>query len=956
MPHEDSKHLVAKFYQQDVVAKAGSNSFGIVLRCWHDAEDMAIPPGAMSDPLMRPLKPGEVGVSWLNENAHSREILPESELQLLDRTLQPGDFCKRSVDDLQSGVVTNIQTRCRIEHVISKEPVEGWKTSDDFQHRTDADIGDYVVYNDWVGQVIEVRNRPPAILRHKIYSYSSLHQLFDENIIEVPSGQLVRLPEFSSRLAVGEKSESILPPPGGMSNMLGFLFGNTGRSGGLETVIAVKHTVFAISWLAINQTLDAKEAQSRQRPQRFWYGQDISKLTLLQSRSDSQNRIGDRMNLKNSANMPFTKHGQEGEAGGVVSVQCFNVRSTETTLNVLWQDGATESLSAANIIPYLNPDEYDCWPGDHVIWSNEGVRTPVVVQAVDAAQRTAKVLFTETGKIEMVSLLELDPHGTSDPELPQGGLDGLGLRRGDFVFIHNEDTTNGYTPPRVPKIGELESWVRENPFAGGTNQLSGWRKEMAALGTNIATRRGKDGVVEGQMQRSPENGFLHWIGEVYDLNLDGTVQVEHPDQVVKTYPLTRLTKLYDGIEQLEDEMFEGEGMSSPFDEEESWVMNEDGDWVPQEKSEDWEEYEDEDDFMESDSIDSDIPDTVMQESELLSESQMHAHAEGIDILATPSDSLHTKEVNSEDLPTANGDLVDQSEDIDMSAGPSQEGDKAPWKRFEILPQAPPDHAYHSTIPTQPSRSFLSRLSREYRILMSSLPDSIIVRAFEDRADLLRCLIIGPHNTPYEDAPFVIDWMLDSNFPHSPPLAHFLSWTNGNGRVNPNLYEDVLTQPLGTWAGDKNETWSASRSSLLQAFISIQGLVLVREPWFCEPAYEKLRGTKEGAINSRLYSEKAYVLSRNFVFRALNIPLGGLESEIEWIYFTNRKLEKVVSNAKTLIQKSRDAPSSVTMEDEQEAAAVPRLTAGGIITLERTLTKLQGLLDTHSKINSSDLTV
>ena len=62
-----------------------------------------------------------------------------------------------------------------------------------------------------------------------------------------------------------------------------------------------------------------------------------------------------------------------------------------------------------------------------------------------------------------------------------------------------------------------------------------------------------------------------------------------------------------------------------------------------------------------------------------------------------------------------------------------------------------------------------------------LIDSILVRAYEDRSDLLRSLIIGPENTPYEDAPFVIDWMLDSNFPQTPPIAHFLSWTNGNGR-------------------------------------------------------------------------------------------------------------------------------------------------------------------------------
>jgi ubiquitin-conjugating enzyme E2 O len=69
------------------------------------------------------------------------------------------------------------------------------------------------------------------------------------------------------------------------------------------------------------------------------------------------------------------------------------------------------------------------------------------------------------------------------------------------------------------------------------------------------------------------------------------------------------------------------------------------------------------------------------------------------------------------------------------------------------------------------------------------------------------------------------------------------------------------------SGDKNEIWSAARSSLLQAFVSIQGLVLVKEPyvyiifpkpeldklildnsWYCEPAYEKLRGTEEGTVN------------------------------------------------------------------------------------------------------------
>jgi ubiquitin-conjugating enzyme E2 O len=107
-----------------------------------------------------------------------------------------------------------------------------------------------------------------------------------------------------------------------------------------------------------------------------------------------------------------------------------------------------------------------------------------------------------------------------------------------------------------------------------------------------------------------------------------------------------------------------------------------------------------------------------------------------------------------------------------------------WKRFEILPEAPRDHAFYSVDPAQPNKAFLARLSKEYRVLQSSLPDSILVRAYEDRTDLMRCLIMGPENTPYEDAPFVIDWRLDDTFPQSPPIAHFLSWTNGNGRVNP----------------------------------------------------------------------------------------------------------------------------------------------------------------------------
>lgn len=49
--------------------------------------------------------------------------------------------------------------------------------------------------------------------------------------------------------------QNILPSPiGGVQNMLGYLFG-TNRTTGLQTVIAIKHTVYVIAWLALNQTV-----------------------------------------------------------------------------------------------------------------------------------------------------------------------------------------------------------------------------------------------------------------------------------------------------------------------------------------------------------------------------------------------------------------------------------------------------------------------------------------------------------------------------------------------------------------------------------------------------------------------------------------------------------------------------------------------------------------------------
>lgn len=47
---------------------------------------------------------------------------------------------------------------------------------------------------------------------------------------------------------------------------------------------------------------------------------------------------------------------------------------------------------------------------------------------------------------------------------------------------------------------------------------------------------------------------------------------------------------------------------------------------------------------------------------------------------------------------------------------------ADWRSFVILPTAPKDHAFISQVPpAQPTKTFLQRLNKEYKVLSSSLP-------------------------------------------------------------------------------------------------------------------------------------------------------------------------------------------------------------------------------------------
>lgn len=83
--------------------------------------------------------------------------MEESDVLLIDRGMQIGDYCKRSIDDFRSGVVTSVKVKARVAHVINGEVVEGWKTTADLLEKQGGEVGDYVVYDEWLGQVRALR-------------------------------------------------------------------------------------------------------------------------------------------------------------------------------------------------------------------------------------------------------------------------------------------------------------------------------------------------------------------------------------------------------------------------------------------------------------------------------------------------------------------------------------------------------------------------------------------------------------------------------------------------------------------------------------------------------------------------------------------------------------------------------------------------------------------------------
>ncbi|GJS59215.1 ubiquitin-conjugating enzyme/RWD-like protein [Tanacetum coccineum] len=130
------------------------------------------------------------------------------------------------------------------------------------------------------------------------------------------------------------------------------------------------------------------------------------------------------------------------------------------------------------------------------------------------------------------------------------------------------------------------------------------------------------------------------------------------------------------------------------------------------------------------------------------------------------------------------------------------------------------------------KKWVDRISEEWMLLQEHLPDTLFVRVYEDRKDLLRAVLIGQEGTPYQDALFFFDVCFPWDYPYSSPFVSSHSGVLDSSLLGPNQ----STRGKVSWLLDKTTSllkkmWVPGTSNILQFLVSIQGLVLNAKPLF-----------------------------------------------------------------------------------------------------------------------------
>lgn len=307
-----------------------------------------------------------------------------------------------------------------------------------------------------------------------------------------------------------------------------------------------------------------------------------------------------------------------------------------------------------------------------------------------------------------MSVLEIDLGGA--------GKEHYGVGIGLHVMLCNDNLT---PLPEVPPIGRFET-----PMA---NMM--WRNEVAQKAVEYGSQLHSPPSVQA-IRPEGDPSKIGWYGDVVDLHPDGMVSVKVVSGEIKQVSIKQLQLLGNPemLEEMEMDMMEhidpATGLPTipmdmvvpdfmhPYDDEE---MMSDASWETMSGQDDEEGGEWVDDDREE-------GEGEAEEMEIDEDEQERRDIEEVDPLVSPSTSPAGSWANLTQ-PEAGPSSPKQSKSLPKgSTGmPSLEDDEE-WRRFEMLEEAPEDHHFIKELAyAAGSKAYHTRLAKEHRALMSSLP-------------------------------------------------------------------------------------------------------------------------------------------------------------------------------------------------------------------------------------------
>ncbi|KAL2475359.1 putative ubiquitin-conjugating enzyme E2 24 [Abeliophyllum distichum] len=679
-----------------------------------------------------------------------------------ERAFMHGDIVCLASDPLgQMGKVINVGLTVDLENIDGRKIHN--VSSKNLQKIRSISVGDYVVSGAWLGKVEKIVDHITVLFDDG--KKCELTTIGPEKIIAISPDVLE---DSQYPFYPGQK---VQVEPYSISKSVGWLCGTTKNKKNQGTVCNVDAGLVYVDWLGSA----AVNCEKRSVPPCV---QDSKNLTLLSCFPHANWQLGDWCVLPVEQIFPcaFSSGLVKGHEQSEKILPRNNLSpnfqeisvivKTRTKVDVQWQDGSQSvGLDSHSLLPVNIVDVHDFWPGAFVMEKRTCDDSNVscvqkwgVVKSVDSKERTVKVKWCNSTAFgekeeEIVSAYELVEH----PDYSYCLGDAVfWMQKSGVLDVADENCFNNHT---ISKIGVQEE---SDPKANDSGE-----DQNKYLKSNFLSHIGlvvgfKEGAIEVKWATGATSKVAPY--EIYRIDkCDGTTATSmlndenvqqsigdiaaHENQLMGQKGKDVLDLNYNNLKDSSSYSLSQVAIGI-FTSITSSLLGSLGSSVVgayKRTSDDGQKLE--------------IPN---EEEEAFELCNMHTVgqplvADDSEIYGRMTSEPTAKEVNEGIIFPSGSKLPEYFRQFDMVSGGS-------------------DHHFVDGSGTgvlqspQMKRGWLKKVNQEWSILEKDLPETIYVRVYEERMDLLRAVIVGAPGTPYHDGLFFFDICLPPQYPDEPP--HF----------------------------------------------------------------------------------------------------------------------------------------------------------------------------------------